>query len=770
MLDTGTDLALRQAAEVIRRLKRKVQLLESRLQDNETSQAEPIAVVGVGCRLPGADSPDELWRLLDAGEDPVTSVTVGGEAIACGAIRSLDEFDADFFGVPAEAARRMDTRQRMVLEVGWEALEQAGIPPTSIDGSEVGVFLGALGDGACRFPSDPSPLDVPGTLASFIATRLSHFLGIRGPSLTVDTACSSSLVAIHQASRSLRARECTLALAGGVYTYDRDGRFARSATGEFSLPEPDVRCRSFDASAAGLVGSDGCVILVLQGLADAVANGNAIWGVLAGSAVNHSGRSQSLIAPSAIAQAEVVRKALAEAHVQPDEVDYVECHGTGSKVGDSIEANALGDVFGPSHRRARPVVLGALKSNLGYTGAAAGAAGLLKVLLALRYERIPRNLHFEHANPHVPWGKLAIAPASQASDWQRTDKPRVAGVSAYGISGVNAHVVVREPPLKPADVYPKLSERARIFLLSAKVPAALQRAAGRLAAHLERRPEHELADVEYTLAVCRAHHTHRAAIRAGTREQLVAALSAIAAGRQPETVALGVAGSAPPALAWVVPSQPPLPTVVRGLSAEYPAFAAALVQVATALGVPSSMAAADALAALETQSGARSGVAGLAVVMGLAALWRDWGCEARSVSGQGPLGELMAGVLGGTLALADAAATLERALDSSTPAAEASGLRSVMPGAGLDNPSASPAVHWLAGETRWTGAPRQTEHGLVAVELAGDASSERSIHEALLVGVGRLYVAGVRARFERVFPRRRVPLALPTYSWQHQRF
>ncbi|WP_316189812.1 polyketide synthase, partial [Bradyrhizobium sp. SZCCHNS1054] len=412
-----------------------------------------------------------MWRALDDGSDPIASVPWEGPAMSCGLVDTITEFDAGFFRVSPGEAQRMDPRQRLLLEVTWEALEHAGISAQSLEEERVGVYVGASGNGYAahlyRSDVEADGYDVTGSLASVIAGRVSYFLGLRGPAMTIDTACSSSLVAVHVAMKALRARECAVALAGGVAAVPRMSRETESwlALSHFSK---HGRCRPFDASADGIVSSDGCGMVVLKRLSTAKQDGDRILAVIRGSAINHDGRTQGLTVPSGLAQEDLIRRALEEARVRPKEVGYVECHGTGTVLGDPIEVQALGSVLSEGREADRPVIVGSVKSNLGHTDAAAGVAGLIKVVLSLQHGRIPKNLHFEAPNPHIAWDELPVKVASEAVPWVRNGVARIAGVSSFGISGTNAHVVVEEAPAAAETALSAAKRSCELLVLSAK--------------------------------------------------------------------------------------------------------------------------------------------------------------------------------------------------------------------------------------------------------------------------------------------------------------
>ncbi|MBZ4192825.1 MAG: SDR family NAD(P)-dependent oxidoreductase [Candidatus Contendobacter sp.] len=442
--------------------------MQAKLDAAERKAREPIAVIGMGCRFPGgADSADAFWQLLESGADAITETPPERWDVDAwydpdpdapgkmntrwgGFLRDVDRFDAEFFGISPREAIAMDPQQRLVLEVAWEALEHAGLPPLVLSGSRTGVFLGIctsdyarLGDAA----SDCGALDTysaTGGASGVAAGRLSYTLGLQGPSLVVDTACSSALVATHLAVQSLRLGECRLALAGGVnLVLLPDGTVSLS---RLRMMAPDGRCKAFDAAANGFVRGEGCGIVVLKRLTDALADSDRVLAVIRGSAVNQDGRSAGLTAPNGLAQEAVVRDALANAGLTPAEVAYVEAHGTGTVLGDPIEMNALAQVMAAD--RTQPLYMGSVKTNLGHLEAAAGIAGLIKAVEVVRHGRIPPSLHFHQLNPHIRSGDCPIQVPVTSVDLP-ADRPRIAGVSSFGFSGTNAHIVLEGPPLTP---------------------------------------------------------------------------------------------------------------------------------------------------------------------------------------------------------------------------------------------------------------------------------------------------------------------------------
>ncbi|WP_262121969.1 beta-ketoacyl [acyl carrier protein] synthase domain-containing protein, partial [Serratia ficaria] len=406
---TSLESSLRQAATVIQKLKGEVSALKYK-------QVEPVAIIGLSARLPGASNLHELWQALQTGKENLTNYQVDKNNLTCGLMTDIDHFDAGFFNISPREATKMDVRQRIFLEQAWEAIENAGLQLDRDDRPAVGIFVGASKGNADRTVHADNPADawdVTGTLDSFIAGRLSYILGVRGPSLTLDTACSSSLVALHLAVKALRAAECDVALAGGIGLVPRDTQEVRSWL-KMNHMSSSGACRTFDADADGIISSEGCGVVVLKRLSDALRDGDVIAAVIRGSAVNHDGHTQGLTVPSGAAQEAVVRAALKQAGVRPADVGYVECHGTGTRLGDPIEVQALGAVLAEGRDAAQPVILGSVKSNIGHTDAAAGIAGLIKTVLALQHGIIPQNLHFATPNPHIPWDQLPVRVAAEA--------------------------------------------------------------------------------------------------------------------------------------------------------------------------------------------------------------------------------------------------------------------------------------------------------------------------------------------------------------------
>jgi acyl transferase domain-containing protein len=461
---------------------------------------EPIAIVGIGCRFPGgADDPGSFWRLLVDGVDAIGPIPperfdVGAlydpEPGAPGKIASpeggfladVDRFDAAFFGISPREAACMDPQQRLLLEVAWEALEDAGCVPAAIRGSRAGVFVGVwtsdYEDTMYRAVHDIDLYVTTGGGRYADSGRLSYVLDLQGPSMTVDTACSSSLVSVHLACQSLRSGECDLALAGGVnLILEPEITIGYSRSGILSQ---DGRCRFGDAAASGYVRSEGAGLLVLKPLARALADGDSIYAVVRGSAVNNDGGSSGLlVAPGSDGQAAMLRDAYRVAGVDPAAVGYVEAHGTGTRVGDAVELEALGRVLGAGRPLDTPCPVGSVKTNIGHTEAASGVAGLIKAALCLRHEAIPPSLHFDEPNPAIPWSSLPLRVQRETTSWPSLGVPRLVGVNSFGITGTNAHIVLEEAPEPAIAPASRTGEGPALVPISAHTREALREAAAR---------------------------------------------------------------------------------------------------------------------------------------------------------------------------------------------------------------------------------------------------------------------------------------------------
>jgi acyl transferase domain-containing protein/acyl carrier protein len=502
---------------------------------------EPIAVVGMAGRFPDADSVEELWRLLQEGRDGVTTVPAdrwdrsvfhgdhrrSGRIVTDqgGFLRDVARFDAAFFGIPVREAENLDPQQRLLLESAWHALEDGGIDPQGLRNTSTGVFVGvSYGDYARILArGGPERLDAyysTGTALNAVAGRVAYVLGLNGPAVAVDTACSSSLVALHLAVRSLRTGETDAALAGGVNVMLDP--MSSVAVSRAHMLSPDGRCRTFSADANGFVRAEGCGVLVLKRLSDARRDGDRVLAVIRGTAVNQDGASSGLTAPSGRAQEAMLRAAIEDAGVTGAEVSYLEAHGTGTALGDPVELGAAWRVLGPGRPEDEPLRVGSVKSNIGHCESAAGIAAVIKTVLALRHGVIPANLHFREPNPHVSWDEMNVRVVDAPTSWPAGDRPRVAGVSGFGFTGTNAHIVLADAPEPAAPARPGRPV-PHLIPLSAPDAAGLERLTAAWERWIERADEDELGSLAVTAGAGRAHFPYRRTLFGATREKLLEA-------------------------------------------------------------------------------------------------------------------------------------------------------------------------------------------------------------------------------------------------------
>jgi acyl transferase domain-containing protein/NAD(P)-dependent dehydrogenase (short-subunit alcohol dehydrogenase family)/acyl carrier protein len=664
--------------------------LNSKLDRLNRRETEPIAVIGMGCRFPDhVDDPDSFWRLVIEGRDAIREVPSERWDVDAfydpdpdapgkmstrwgGFLEGVDQFDPEFFGISPREAAGMDPQQRLLLEVTWEALENAGQNPDRLAGSPTGVFVGVCNSDYFlkRFEGARGSVDAyvaTGNAHSVASGRISYILGLKGPSLSVDTACSSSLTAVHLACQSLRAGECRMALAGGVnLILMPDTTIILSKS---HMMSPDGRCKPFDKAADGFVRSEGCGIVSLKRLSDARADGDTILALIRGTACNQDGHSSGLTAPNGPSQVAIIREALANAGLQPGDVDFVEAHGTGTSLGDPIEARALAEVFGSGRASDSSLRVGSVKSNIGHAESAAGIAGLIKAILALRHGKIPPTLHLKELNPHIDWNGLAIEVPTLTSLWNRESGRRVAGVSSFGFSGSNAHVILSDIP-GVEEVSGDLAHHApgryssplQLLPLSARDESALAELARKYEQFLSDKPDLGLADVCYTAGTGRAHFEHRLTIVAADVPETQKRLADFGCGKKHGRISTRRSlNSAPPAVAFMFTGQgSQYAGMGRELFATQPVFQRELEKCAEILKPLLDKSLLELLFGESGESRSEHFLdetqytqpALFALEYALAAMWRSWGVEPSVVLGHS-VGEYVAACVAGVFGLED---------------------------------------------------------------------------------------------------------------------
>ena len=818
--------------ETLKKAFLKIDELQKRLQNAEHAERQPIAVVGIACRFPGGvRNVEDYWQLLREGRDAIRDVPTDRWDVDAfydpnpeaagkmysrrgGFLDGVDQFDPQFFGITPREVLHMDPQQRILLEVTWEALERAGIAPETLNGSKTGVFTGIGFNDYSRLLSQLDLAEMnaytgPGTQVCFASGRVSYTLGLRGPSVPIDTACSSSLVAVHLACQSLRHRESDMVLAGGVnLVLVPEGNVWLSRAGALA---PDGHCKTFDAAANGFVRGEGCAVMVLKRLDDALRDGDAIHAVIRGSAVNHDGRSSGLTVPSGPAQEALIRQALASGGIQPEDVTYLEAHGTGTSLGDPIEMRALLSVLGKggSKPRSTPLTVGSVKTNFGHLEAASGIAGLIKVVLMLKNRQIPPHLHFNKLNPVVSLEGVDLRVPTELCDWHvAPGQTRIAGVSSFGLSGTNGHVVLEEaPPVARHTEQP--AEQVLVLPLSAAKADALKTLAGRYAEFILANGG-SLADICSTAANGRNHMDHRLAVVAESSAGVVGALRAFVDGRSVPSLMSGrrpLAGT--PKLAFVFSDSCLLDSgrivsAAGALTRDDAVFAKAFADCDAAFvrsGSPSLVESLhdDDSARRDATRRERAEIWLFCFQLALAERWRTWGIQPDAVVGCG-IGEVAAAVTSGALSL-DAAVALVLHRRISTGAAQRGNvpLSSTQSGKlcdGLeldtgywarslnqpgDLPRALKALvaddcrvflelgpDFVAGES--LGKALDADAGGAGAGVAiGRSCSQRGRH-ALLAAVAELYCLGYSPDFRSVLPPGERIANLPSYPWQHQRY
>ncbi|MBO1063394.1 MULTISPECIES: type I polyketide synthase [Nostocales] len=657
----------------------KIADLQSEIERLKQKEREPIAIVGMSCRLAEADNPEAFWDLLANGVDAIREAPKGHHSYLdpyydpdpdvpgkvyirrAGFLnQSPTDFDASFFGISAREAASLDPQHRLVMEVAWEALENAGFVPEKLAGSQTGVFMGICANDYVwqLVKQDPVETDFyigSGNAYSPVAGRLSYFFDFTGPCLAVDTGCASSLAAIHLAVTNLRRGDCNLALAGGVQRYVSPEYWLNLCKSR--MLSPDGRCKTFAAGANGYARGEGCGIIVLKRLSDAVADGDNILALIRGTAHGQDGRTSGLTVPSGSSQQNVIRRAIANAGIKPKDVNYIEAHGTGTSLGDPIEANALIKVF---RQREEPLILGSAKTNIGHLEGAAGVAGLIKIVLSLQNELIPQHLHFQEPSPYIAWDEMPIKVASEQIPWPATDKTRFAGVSSFGFTGINVHAVLSEAPPVAAKSEAKTWQRPlQLLTLSAKTKPALEQMVRNYEKHLATHPDLEWADICYTTNTRRTHFHERLAVVADSVSQAQEKLLANLAGTENTNLFKGSKSESQPQIAFLFTGQgSQYLGMGRELYETQPIFRQALdrcQEILNAIGnqeksLLSVLYQGDDSSVLEQTAYTQPAL--FALEYALASMWKSWGLEPSAVIGHS-VGEYAAACVAGIFSLED---------------------------------------------------------------------------------------------------------------------
>jgi acyl transferase domain-containing protein/aryl carrier-like protein len=806
----------------IKRALRALDDLQAKLDAVEYAKREPIAIVGMSCRFPGgANSPEAFWQLLRDGVDTISEVpperwdtdkyynpdsNIPGTISTRqgGFLEGVDGFDSEFFNISAREAASMDPQQRLLLEVGWSALENAAQVPQVSDRS-TGVFVGIYMHDYSRVMSeaaDSTNIDAfcaMGNSLSVAAGRLSYILGLNGPSMAIDTSCSSSLVSVHLACQSLRNRECDAALAGGVcLNLAPDTSIALSRT---QMLNPEGRCKTFDASANGFAKGEGCGMVVLKRLSDAVADGDNILALVRGSAVNHNGRSSSLIAPNGLSQQAVIRQALANGGIKPDRVDYIEVQGTGTSVGESIEVGALNAVYGQNRPLDRPLAIASVKTNIGHTEAASGVASLLKVVLALQNKQIPPHLHLKQPNTHINWDEIPFEVPTELMPWSK-EEPRFAGISAFGFSGTNAHLILEEAPsLEP--VQNSAERPLHLLALSAKTETALVQLAQKYQKYIAANPNLDLANICFSANSGRSHFQHRLSILADSTAELKDKLTAFNTDRKGKDIYRGEADGEPKIVFLFPDLDPKHWQMSRQLYDTQPTFKQSIDRCDDILNSYLNKSLIDILFEQSSEETifcldrAYLQPALFALEYSLCRLWQSWGIKPSAVMGYG-IGEYVAACIAGVFSLKDG---LKLAVGKENQEKDfeqiANQITYSQPQLNLISSVTSKSHTDITTAQYWC---RPLEYStnfaanlvtlkeysilLPILPLAGNLvnslpelpnlfasfNSPGDKWQQLLENLSQLYVQGTSVNwmgFDRDYSRRRIQL--PTYAWQHKR-
>lgn len=668
--------------------------LQSRLEASGEINRAPIAVIGMACRFPGgANSPEAFWQLLHEGRDAISEIpadrwdaqayydpdeeAVGKMSTRWGGfISQVAQFDPLLFGITPREAATMDPQQRIILEVCWEAIERAGYAPDQLGGSATGVFVGACNSDYAQMLmknvfEDANMYLASGGADSVISGRISYVFGLQGPSISIDTACSSSLVSIHYAIKSLRTGECRMALAGGVnaiLTPDVTITLSKA-----KMMAADGRCKVFDAAADGFVRSEGCGILVLKRLKDAEADGDNILAVIRGSAINQDGRSNGLTAPNGPSQTSVIRAALSDAGLTPADISYVETHGTGTILGDPIEAQALGAAFEAGHSKDNPLMIGSVKTNLGHLESAAGVAGAIKLILALQHAEIPPHIHLEKLSPHIPWNDLPLTIPVIPTSWEPPTDRRIGGLSSFGFSGTNVHMIIENTPPRPVTTGNEEKQGWSIFTLSAKSEKSLHDLSNHYEQYISKsltnevqhatsnseRGSQSLANIAHAANTCRAHLSHRLAVVSDNAAQACQQLAAFILDHQNEdSICSTMPVARPPEIAFLFTGHgAQYAQMGHKLYKTQPIFRQVIDRCNTLAQAYLDQ---PLFSALFPEAGTPDLLSGMtytqpalfALQVALAELWRSWGIQPAVVGGHS-LGEYAAAVVAGIFSLDD---------------------------------------------------------------------------------------------------------------------
>ncbi|AFZ28189.1 polyketide synthase family protein [Cylindrospermum stagnale PCC 7417] len=653
--------------------------LQAEIERLKKKENEPIAIIGMSCRLAQADNPEAFWDLLSNGVDAIREAPKGHHSYLdpyydpepglpgkvyirrAGFLnQSPADFDASFFGISPREAASLDPQHRLVMEVAWEALESAGLVPEKLAGSQTGVFIGICANDYVwqLVKQDPTETDVyigSGNAYSPVAGRLSYFFDFTGPCLAVDTGCASSLAAIHLAVSSLRRGDSNLALAGGVQRYVSPEYWLNLCKSR--MLSPDGRCKTFAAGADGYARGEGCGIVVLKRLSDAQADGDNILALIRGTAHGQDGRTSGLTVPSGSSQQAVIRRAIANAGIKPNQISYIEAHGTGTSLGDPIEANALINVF---RKREEPLILGSAKTNIGHLEGAAGVAGLIKIVLSLQNELIPQHLHFKEPSPYIAWDEMPIKVATEQIPWPATDKTRFAGVSSFGFTGINVHVVLSEAPAVAAKREGEtVQQPLNLLTLSAKTKPALEQMVRNYLEHLTTHPNLDWADVCFTTNTRRSHFHERMAVVAESVSQAREKLLAHQAGAETTHLLRGSKSESQPQIAFLFTGQgSQYLGMGRELYTTQPTFRQSLERCQEILKKSGNqdrsllevLYQSDDISLLEQTAYTQPAL--FALEYALTQMWKSWGIEPTTVIGHS-VGEYVAACVAGIFSLED---------------------------------------------------------------------------------------------------------------------